>query len=75
VEVPGVGDSVRLTKDVEGAPAGAVGRVLGFLRRDPELLVISVTGGRILRVRPDEVTKGEELPGRLGLDPPGSGYT
>jgi hypothetical protein len=52
----GVGDSIRLTKDVGGAPPGANGRVLGFLRRDPELLVVLVAG-RVLRVLPDDVTK------------------
>jgi hypothetical protein len=52
----GVGDSVRLTKDVGGAPTGAIGRVLGFLRRDPELLVVLVAG-RVLRVPPDDVTQ------------------
>jgi hypothetical protein len=52
----GVGDSVRLTKGVRGAPTGAIGRVLGFLRRDPELLVVLVAG-HVLRVPPDDVTK------------------
>lgn len=74
VDVPegklGVGDSIRLTKDVGEAPAGALGRVLGFLRRDPELLVISLAGGRLLRVQPDDVTKDADVPNRLELDPP-----
>jgi hypothetical protein len=76
VDVPGgklgVGDSIRLSKDVGGAPAGAIGRVLGFLRRDPELLVILLAGGRLLRVQPDDVTKDADVAGRLELDPPAS---
>ena len=74
MEVPGgklrVGDSIRLTKDVGGAPAGAIGRVLGFLRRDPELLVILLAGGRLIRVQPDDVTKDADAAGRLEPDPP-----
>jgi hypothetical protein len=74
VEAPGgnlrVGDSIRLSVGVGETPAGAIGRVIGFLRRDPELLVIAVPGGLVLHVRPDDVTKHTGDGDRAEADPP-----
>ena len=74
MEVPGgrlgVGDSIRLSEGVGETPAGAIGKILGFLRRDPELLVIAVRGGLVLHVRPEGVRKHTGDINRPEAEPP-----
>jgi hypothetical protein len=52
------GDRVRLTGPVDSLPSGAIGVVVGFVRRDTELIVVKfaeVDG--VVRVQRDEIER------------------
>lgn len=59
-----VGDRVRLSRRVGCTASGTGGKVLGFLRRDLELLVISLDSDGVLEVLPQDVVK--EADGAVG---------
>jgi hypothetical protein len=57
------GDAVRLRREPRSAPANAEGVVVGFLRRQPELVVVRLAGSRrIVEVRPEDVEKSDGAP-------------
>jgi hypothetical protein len=52
------GDRVRLTCPVGSVPASAEGVVVGFFRRDPEMIVVKLADSyRVLEVRPEDLEK------------------
>jgi len=52
------GDRVRLTRAQADVPAGAVGLILGFIRRERGLVVVKFDGiGQAIRVDPEDVEK------------------
>jgi hypothetical protein len=52
------GSRVRLRNGVGGAPAGSEGRVVGYIRREPELVVVSLAGsGLVVDVRHEDLER------------------
>lgn len=50
-----VGDEVRLRRAIDTFPVGTRGKVIGFMRVDPEQIVIAVRAGTALQLRPEDV--------------------
>jgi hypothetical protein len=52
------GDHVRLTRAQADVPAGAVGLILGFIRRERVLVVVKFDGfGQATRVHPEDIER------------------
>jgi hypothetical protein len=52
------GDQVRLTRAQADVPAGAVGLILGFIRRERGLVVVKFDGiGQASRVYPEDIER------------------
>jgi hypothetical protein len=55
-----LGDRVRLIRSVGSLPAGAEAVVVGFFRRDPEVIVVKLADSyRVLEVHPEDVERSD----------------
>lgn len=52
-----IGDRIRLEREIDNNDAGVEGTVIGFIRVDPELVVIALDSGDVLKVEPNDVER------------------
>jgi hypothetical protein len=55
-----VGGRVSLGRRIGSVPPGTHGKVLGYLRRDVDLLVVAFETEVVLQVRPEDVVRDPE---------------
>ena len=53
----GIGDRVKLARDIHTDHEGLEGTVIGFIRVDPELIVIALDTGNVLKVEPNDIER------------------